>query len=196
MKKALYWLWLILSVLMIPAGILAVANPAATLTSLAWVIGLLMLLEGAVTIAVYVYTRETLLSSGWVLFDGILTVVLSVFLLFNNIFTVQALPYAFGMWILVSSLQKAIYSFDLRRIGVPGWGWLLALGIAGAAFGVLSFVDPVFGSVAISVLVGWFLIFYGVSSVVLWSRVERARSFVKKTGKVLREGDPIEIDIR
>ena len=196
MKKVLYWLWLIFSILMIPAGILAVANPSSTLLSLAWFIGLVMLIEGGVTIAVYCYTRDTLFTSGWMLFDGIVTVILAVFVLFYNVFTAQALPYAFGMWIIFSGLQRAVYAVDLKHIGVPGWGWLLGLGIAGAAFGVFSFVDPVFGSVALSVMVGWFLIFYGVSSVALWTRVNRARSFVKKTEKILDDSDAIEVEVR
>ncbi|MEG1017859.1 MAG: DUF308 domain-containing protein, partial [Oscillospiraceae bacterium] len=77
--------------------------------------------------------------------------------------------------------QKAIFSFDLKKLGVKGWGWLLAIGILLSLLGVASFINPLVGTIAISTIVGCFLIAYGISSTVLWSRVNSARSFMKES---------------
>ena len=180
MRKFFYWLWLALSILMIPAGIYAVCNPGATLVSLAALIGIVMLLEGVSAICVFAYEHKFMLGSGWVLMDGIVTTVLAVILLWNNVFTASALPYAFGMWVVFSGIQKIVYSLDMKLVRVRGWGWVLATGILLSVAGVLSLADPVTGAVAISVLVGWALIFYGVSSIVLWSRVNELRRVAKQ----------------
>ncbi|MEG0832729.1 MAG: DUF308 domain-containing protein [Oscillospiraceae bacterium] len=181
MKKVLYWLWLICSILMIPTGIYAILKPAATLVSLAWLIGIILLVDGISAIAVFVSDHDRVFGAGWVLFDGIVTIILSLFMLGNSFFTAAALPFMFGMWIIVSGIQKAIFSFDLKKLGVKGWGWLLAIGILLSLLGVASFINPLVGTIAISTIVGCFLIAYGISSTVLWSRVNSARSFMKES---------------
>ena len=193
MKKFLYWSWLILSILMIPAGICAIVYPETTLISLAWIIGLIVLIDGFCTIMLFALEHNFLFGAGWLLLDGVITVVLAVFLLFNNLFTASALPYVFGMWVIISGVQKAIYSFDLKKIGISGWGWVLAFGILSSAVGIVALTDPVVSTIAISVLVGWMLITYGVSSIILWSRVHKVKSFVKDAKKVIENGGTIEI---
>ena len=103
--------------------------------------------------------------AGWFLVDGILTVLLSLFILFNQWFTTLTLPFIFGMWLMCSGISKFANSFELRRLGVRGWGWFTALGLILAALGFFSFLDPVAGMVAISVLAGVFLILQGIASI-------------------------------
>jgi uncharacterized membrane protein HdeD (DUF308 family) len=47
-----------------------------------------------------------------------------------------------------------------------GWGWLLGLGILLAVLGVLLIAAPVLGTLAVDLLVAWFLIIGGVAQVV------------------------------
>lgn len=101
-----------------------------------------------------------------VLVDGILTVLLSIFLLCNQMFTMMTLPYILGMWLLFSGITKFVNSFDLRRFGVRGWGWVTAFGLLMAAAGFLSFMDPLAAAVTLSVLAGLFLMIQGVVSIV------------------------------
>lgn len=158
-------LWVLSGVLLAAAGIFAIANPAAALTSLALLIGLTMLISGVVDIVIYARGHALLAGAGWILADGILTVLLSMFLLFNQVVTAAALPFVFGMWILFTGVSRAIGSFDLKRLGVRGWGWFLALGIVLAAAGLLSFCKPLAAAVAIGILVGIVLILEGVAAV-------------------------------
>ena len=96
---------------------------------------------------------------------GILTVLLSLFLLFHQTFTMLTLPYIFGMWLLFSGISKFVNSFELRRLNVRGWGWFTALGILLALVGFFSFFDPVSELLALSALVGILLIFQGIASI-------------------------------
>lgn len=180
MNKLFHWLWLVFGVLLTVCGALAILSPDATLLSMAWLIGAILLASGVCDIVSYSYLGW-MAGSGWILCDGIAAVIVAVFLLGNGVFTAAALPYAFGMWVTVSGIQKAIFAFDLNKLGVRGWGWMLALGVALAGLGVLSFADPVFGGVAISVLVGMLLISYGVSAIAVWFFVQRARRLAKES---------------
>ena len=68
-------------------------------------------------------------------------------------------------WLLFSGITKFVNSFDLRRFGVRGWGWVTAFGLLMAAAGFLSFMDPLAAAVTLSVLAGLFLMIQGVVSI-------------------------------
>ncbi len=158
-------LWVLSGILLVVAGIFAIANPAAALTSLAFLIGLSMLISGVIDIVIYARGYALLAGAGWILADGILTVILSLFLLFKQVVTAAVLPFVFGMWIIFTGVSRAIGSFDLKRLGVRGWGWFLALGIVLVVLGLLCFCKPLAAAVAIGILVGVVLILEGAVAV-------------------------------
>ena len=67
------------------------------------------------------------------------------------------------MWLLFSGINQFVHSFDLRQLGVRGWGWLTALGVVLAVVGFFSLFNPVADLFALSVLVGVLLICEGVA---------------------------------
>ena len=158
-------LWILAGVLLIIAGVICLINPGAVWTTLSLYLGISMLLSGVIDIVIFARGNRYMAGAGWFLLDGILTVLLSLFLLFHQAFTMLTLPLIFGMWLLCSGASKFVNSFELRRLGVPGWGWFTALGILLAVVGFFSFWDPVSQLFALSFLVGILLIFQGVSSI-------------------------------
>lgn len=158
-------LWILAGVLLIIAGVICLINPGAVWTTLSLYLGISMLLSGVIDIVIFARGNRYMAGAGWFLLDGILTVLLSLFLLFHQAFTMLTLPLIFGMWLLCSGVSKFVNSFELRRLGVPGWGWFTALGILLALAGFLAFWDPITELFAIGVLVGLLLIFQGVASI-------------------------------
>lgn len=159
-------LWIVAGVLLIVAGGGAcMLHPGAALSGLSFLLGMAMLFSGVVDIIIFATAGSSIYGSGWFLVDGILTVLLSIFLLCNQMFTMMTLPYILGMWLLFSGITKFVNSFDLRRFGVRGWGWVTAFGLLMAAAGFLSFMDPLAAAVTLSVLAGLFLMIQGVVSI-------------------------------
>lgn len=158
-------LWIISGVLLIVAGVACLANPGSALTSVSVLLGLVMLVSGIVDIVIFAAGHSYMIGAGWFLVDGILTVLLSLFILCNKVFTAMTLPFIFGMWLIFSGITKFVNSFDLQRLGVRGWGWFTALGIVLAVVGFISFLSPFAGAVAIAVMVGIFLILQGLGSI-------------------------------
>ena len=117
-------LWIVAGVLLIVAGGACMLHPGATLSGLSFLLGMAMLFSGVVDIMIFATAGSSIYGSGWFLVDGILTVLLSIFLLCNQMFTMMTLPYILGMWLLFSGITKFVNSFDLRRFGVRGWGWV------------------------------------------------------------------------
>lgn len=159
-------LWIIAGALLVIAGVICLVNPDIALSSLAALFGIAMLFSGVVDIVVFAAGRRYMAGAGWFLVDGILTVLLSLFILCNQWFTVLTLPVVFGMWLIFSGITKFVNSFDLQRLGVRGWGWFTALGILLAVVGFLSFLNPLASMAAMAVMVGVYFVLQGIASIV------------------------------
>ena len=142
-------LWIIAGVLLIIAGVLCLASPGVAVESLALWFGLAMLFSGIVDVAVFAAGQSCMAGSGW----------------FDQWFTALTLPFLFGMWLMFSGITKFANSFELKRLGIRGWGWFTVLGLVLAAAGFLSFLEPVAGLLALSILVGVFFLLQGIASI-------------------------------
>lgn len=114
-------------VLLIAAGVYCLCNQDIAVLSAGLLLGLFMLVSGVIEIAVFAGTSGVLIGSGWLLLDGVLTVIMSLFLLFNQWFTMLSLPFLFTIWLLFSGISRFVSAFDLRALGVRAWGWVLAM---------------------------------------------------------------------
>ena len=161
--------------LLVAAGIYCLCNQDIAVISAGVLLGAFMLAAGVAEIVVFAEAGRLLMGSGWLLLDGVLTV-LSLFLLFNQWFTLLSLPLLFTLWLLFSGVSRFVSAFDLRALGVRGWGWVLAVGIALMVFGFVCLMDPWVSVAAMGVTVGLVFILEGVSAIV-WGCISRSRDF-------------------
>lgn len=156
---------IITGALLIAAGIYCLCNQDVAAMSAGIVLGLLMLIAGIAEIVIFAGTSRFILGSGWLLLDGVLTVVMSLFLLFNQWFTLMSLPILFTVWLLFSGVSRFVSAFDLKALGMRGWGWILTLGIVLLVFGVVCMMDPWVSVVAVGVTVGLVFILEGIGTI-------------------------------
>ena len=165
-SKTMKVLNIIAGVLLIAAGVYCVCNQDIAVLTAGLMVGIFMLVSGVIEIVVFAATSGVLFGSGWLLLDGILTVILSLFLLFNQWFTMMSLPLLFTVWLLFSGISRFVSAFDLRAFGVRGWGWVLAIGILLILAGFLCMMDPWVSVAAIGLTVGLVFLLEGISSIV------------------------------
>ena len=72
----------------------------------------------------------------------------------------------FTVWLLFSGVSRFVSAFDLKALGMRGWGWILALGIVLLVFGVVCMMDPWVSVAAMGMTVGIVFLLEGVSSIV------------------------------
>lgn len=162
--------------LLVAAGIYCLCNQDIAVISAGVLLGAFMLAAGVAEIVVFSGAGRLLIGSGWLLLDGVLTVLMSLFLLFNQWFTLLSLPLLFTLWLLFSGVSRFVSAFDLRALGVRGWGWVLAVGIALMVFGFVCLMDPWVSVAAMGVTVGLVFILEGVSAIV-WGCISRSKDF-------------------
>ena len=158
-------LWIIAGIILIIAGIGCMGHPGEVLYELPFIFGVAMMFSGIVDIVIYAMGHKYMAGSGWFLADGILTVLLSLFVLGNRWFTSMTISFIFGMWLIFSGISKLVNSFDLQSLGIRGWGWFTALGIVLTVVGFLSFIYPFASFVALAWVIGLFLVLQGLVSI-------------------------------
>lgn len=157
---------IIVGVLLIFTSVWCIAHPGATYLSLAFLLGAVMLLHGIT--AIFGFLSIRLLKKrgpGWLLADGMVTTVLSLLVLSNQIVADSAVPVFFGLWILFSGVARIVFSVEERR--KDSWIWVMLLGIVCVSAGVYIFINTsVFDFTLIS-LVGITFLLQGVNMLYL-----------------------------
>ena len=154
-------LWAIIGILLIIAGCICLGNPDIALSTISVFLGVVVLLSGIVDVVIFAKGNRFLFGAGWFLVDGILSIILSLFILLNQVFTALTLPFILGMWLIFSGLSRFVHSFELRNFGVRGWCWMTATGLLMTVVGFISFMNPVAGIIAVTTLCGILLVFQG-----------------------------------
>lgn len=154
---------LVVGILMVIAGVYALFHPVAALVALALYIGVMFLVAGAGYLAAY-FGNNT---SGWYLALGLLDVFLGIVLVSYLRQTVAIIPFMFGFWCLFSGTLQIMAALNLRKAAVNSiWMWPLISGILGVVFAFLIMYNPLAGALAISILMGVYMIIYGVFAII------------------------------
>ncbi len=159
-KESIGWS-IVLSVLMIIAGFLAIAIPAAAGIAVNLLVGWMLVFSGG---AHLVYAWQTRHNRGfvWELLLGILYFGIGGYLLINPISGLVSLTLALSFYLWLEGVLEFVLSYFLRSM--PGAGWLLFDGIVTV---ILAFMIwrtwPWSTEWAIGTLVGVSMLFSGVS---------------------------------
>ena len=159
-------LWAIIGILLSAAGCICLWNPGIALSTISIFLGVIVLFSGIVDIVIFAKGNHLLFGAGWFLVDGILSIILSLFILWNQVFTALTLPLILGMWLIFSGLSRFVHSFELRNFGVRGWGWITVIGLLMTVVGFISFMNPVVGIIAVTALCGILLVFQGIGFII------------------------------
>lgn len=157
---------IVAGILLIAAGVYCLCNEDVAVLSAGLMLGIFMLAAGIAEIVVFAGTSGVLIGSGWLLLDGVLTVIMSLFLLFNQWFTLLSLPFIFTVWLMFSGISRFVSAFDLHALGVRGWGWVLAVGILLMVAGFICMMDPWVSAAEVGVTVGMVFLLEGISAIV------------------------------
>lgn len=154
--KKITWVqicWITAQLVLIGSGILAIGNPGKKLVEVSGYLGLSMLIVGSINIVVYLEKKMLLHGSHWLLADGMSTVLLSIFPLFNQMIQSAIIPFFFGVWELFSGILKVIDSSELKEEKIVGWKWFRGIGSIEILSGVAALLKPVDDFVGMHIVV-------------------------------------------
>ncbi|MDO4870109.1 MAG: DUF308 domain-containing protein [Bacillota bacterium] len=158
-------------ILMIAGGAFCFINSGQTFLNIAFVVGAIMVINGVIHSLAYFVGRGLHNkgdNNGWILIDGLLTLLLGVLILCNQLVVDIAIPMIFGMWVLVSGLLRIEAASRINRERKStNFKATLITGIATTCIGIFGFVDPLFTWVTVVSLLGIFLILQGINAIEL-----------------------------
>ena len=166
-----FWL-LLISLLLIASGIYVLFNPISALISSVIFIGIFLLLIGSGYLLSF---QEN--DSYAILALGILDIFLGLIFLTNIGITALTLPIIWAFWIMFNSIIQIAMGMELKNTPNVPYKQIIGAGVFGVLFSTLIFIYPAVGTFTITILLGFYLIGYGVFE------LYRLKSCNKKTTK-------------
>ncbi len=151
---------LIAGLVMLFLGGVIWVNPLDTMLALAFYIGL-----GFVLVGVFYILASMNIKSGWYLLVGALDLLVGGILVANLGVTAVSLPIIVALWCLTVGVIQLVGAFEIKKYGLP-WGWSSLMGFLGIVFGLVILAYPVVGAVAISTIVGLYVVMFGLLQLV------------------------------
>src|SRR4051812_8465901 len=151
------WLVMALGLLCAVAGVIVLAKPADSLATLAVIVGIFMLVDGIIEIALSL-SRKTE-GRGLVALVGVLNAVVGVALIRHPIGGVAAIALFIAIWLIAVGVVRFVAAFEdsERRM------WNIAVAGIEVLAGIAILVDPNIGFATLALLVGLAFIFRGVA---------------------------------
>jgi uncharacterized membrane protein HdeD (DUF308 family) len=151
-------------------GVLTLINPAISLATLILFFGAYALVDGVFGIVASVSRRRS--EPRWLalLLSGILGVAIGIATLLMPGVTALVLLYIIAGWAVIRGIMEIAAAIQLRKV-ITGEFWLILAGILSVTFGVLLFVFPGSGALAVALWIGAFATVFGIALIALALRL-------------------------
>jgi uncharacterized membrane protein HdeD (DUF308 family) len=173
-----WWWFIVKGLLLICAGIAIFARPAEGYVGLSVLFSLVILGAGLTQIFFSVGNSDMLKGWGWTFASGIIDVIIGIYLFSYPLITMATLPYILGFWLVFRSFFLMGSSFDLKTMGVPGWGWVLAGGFLLVILAFIILYYPAAGAISIIAFTASAFIVGGIFNIVLAFKLKSVKKDV------------------
>ena len=174
MKKVLM---AILGVLLAVCGFVMIVRPLQAFSTLGYVIGAVLLVNGIANIVLWFKMRKVEDVSTWFLISAILSVIIALAVLFDIMFKIAfevVLVYIVAIWFVVIGIMRIVLAFKTRKAYKEGlmpegkaWGLILLMGILLLICGILCIAEPFILALTIGMLLGVNMMFCGIDLVAM-----------------------------
>ena len=136
--KSVWWLWLVRGILAIILGILIFVWPQQVVTTLIWIFGLYLLIDGIVSVFRAFGIRKEDRTWGWALTGGIVSVIAGLIILFHPGVS-AAIIGLFVLWVIAIWAVGGIFGIPAAATGAKGGARVLGIILAALAivFGII-----------------------------------------------------------
>ncbi|HAI47646.1 MAG TPA: hypothetical protein DCM50_13285 [Stenotrophomonas sp.] len=168
-----WWVLLLYGLVALVFGAVAILQPLAAATALAWAIGVMAIVEGVISLVALVGGNSGV-SRGWLAVYALASLVFGVLAVINPLATASVLVLLLAVWLIVAGIHRIVFAVRVRR-HIQG-EWLLILsGVLALVLGALLVANPLAGVAVTTLWIGIGSLIYGVLQVVVAFRLRRLR---------------------
>ena len=178
------------SLVCIVIGIVLVIWPDLTMEIACLAIGAALLIGGILRLISYFTARDGSVYSQVNLIFGIILIVVGGLILWRWDKVLEIIPIIVGIVIVLHGINDLRQAYTLFRNKYDKWWVALILGLLTVGLGVLLILNPFAALDTVVILIGIFLIFDGISTIWIMSRIYR-------TAKIMeQEATAVDVEIR
>lgn len=161
-----WWMFLLRGLLALAFGIVALFFPASAFLSLVVVFGAFALVDGIFAIVSAFTSNAKSENWWWLILEGLVGVVIGVLTLIQPAAMGEAWLILIAAWAIVTGVFEVITAIRLRKM-IEGELWMIIGGLVSIVFGILVFVYPASGAVAVGLIIALYAILFGLLFVML-----------------------------
>ena len=155
-----WWLFLLVGIASVIAGVILVLRPSHSLTTLAVVFGIFLLIDGIMELVASFGRSENRALAAIV---GVLAIIVGIALIRHPVHGVNAIGLLIGIWLVAAGVIRLV-----RALAEGAHRLLRAIiALVEIAVGIAIVSDPHIGYTALAVIVGIWLIVNGIAVVAL-----------------------------
>lgn len=178
------------SILCVILGLVLVFWPGLSIRIVCTAVGVVLIVTGVMRMIDYFAVRDGSMYSQINLIFGIVLVVVGVWISVKPDKVLAIIPIIVGIVIVIHGLQNIKQAMELWRDKYAKWWVACILGVLTVGFGVLLICRPFTAIDTVVMLIGFFLIYDGISNIWIVSRIY-------KNAKILRqEMEAVEVEIK
>lgn len=151
-----WWLALLLGVLSVAAGVIVILKPSNSLTALAVVTGIFILIDGIIELVAAVTTDAQ--NRGLLAVIGALSVIAGVLLIRHPLGGVKAVALLLGIWLIAAGVVRFVAAFATPDHRL----WRIGVALVLAIFGIVIVSSPHIGYATLALITGIGFICYGL----------------------------------
>lgn len=164
---------IITSLILIGLGMLLIFQSEATIISIAYVIGGILIAIGVLAVIKFVKNTNNELKSELDIVYGIVSVILGIIVIKNPEAIASVIPVIIGISIIISSATKLQYAFELKANGNGLWKTTMVISIISTLCGITLLFNPFKALAYFTKMVGIFIVIYAVLDMISTYTIKR-----------------------
>ena len=175
------------ALILITLGVICVLNPLESFVTISWLIGLLILLSGVITLLFGLRAQAILPNAASTTLLAIFQIVIGCIFMLNTWIASGTLTVVFAMWMLFESISILVGSIDYKRAGYQQWWLMLIFGAVSIALSFVAICNPEPTALAITSLLGVALMAIGFVRLAAIPAVGRLQKRIKEAKKAVAD---------
>lgn len=181
------------SIALIILGILLFFKSEATIVSISYVIGAILIAIGVIALLKYINNINKDIKNELDIVYGIVTIILGIIVICNPKAIASIIPFVLGVLIVINSTIKLDYSFRLKKMGSNLWSSTLIVSLITLVCGVFLIFNPFAGAEFITKVIGIVLFIYGILDIIATLKISRV---IKQTVNEEKNNKKIEDTVK
>lgn len=166
-KRGFDWFSLVVGIILVIAGIASFMRPDATLKFVSICLGIGLLVKGIYEL----WFRQGINNwfgekSGWLLFMGIVDIILGLLFIFRAASGVVVIAYIFAFWFIFDSIAEIATANYFKRLNRGYYVAMLILNILALLVGFVLLFNPLIAASTLVLLISFYLLLIGFIKII------------------------------